>query len=113
MVSAIAIHNLRGPEIIARIYSDIFTIVKPGGAFLNLELVRPGDAARAANAKAGLVMEQWRRFEETGVQPSLEDLATEQAGQRASWSGGRSGHEDAPYALGQPQLAPRRRIRRG
>ncbi len=99
VVSAIAIHNLRGPEIIARIYSDIFTIVKPGGAFLNLELVRPGDAARAANAKAGLMMEQWRRFEETGVQPSLEDLATEQAGQRASWSGGRSGQRTRPTLL--------------
>ena len=89
VVSAIAIHNLRDSEVIARIYADIFTVVKPGGAFLNWELVWAGDAAGAANARAGLVMEQWRRFEETGVQPSLDELAAEQAGQRASWSGGR------------------------
>ncbi len=88
VVSAIAIHNLRDPETIARVYADIFTVVKPGGAFLNWELVWPGAIAGAANARAGLVMEQWSRFEETGVQPPLEELAAEQAGQRASWPGG-------------------------
>ena len=55
VVSAIAIHNLRDPDVIARIYADIFTVVKPGGA--NLELVLPGDMARSANTKAGLVVE--------------------------------------------------------
>ena len=86
VVSAIAIHNLRDPEILARIYADIFTIVKPGGAFLNFELVGPEGIARAANARARLVMEQWRRFDETGAQPSLEELSAEEAGRRNSWS---------------------------
>ncbi len=91
VVSAIAIHNLRNPEAVARVYADIFTIVKPGGAFLNWELVWPGDAAGAANVRAGLVMEQWRRFDETGVQSSLEELTTEQAGQGASRPSGQRG----------------------
>ena len=91
VVSAIAIHNLRNPEAVARVYADIFTIVKPGGAFLNWELVWPGDAAGAANVRAEVVMEQWRRFEETGVQPSREELLTEQAGQGASRPSGQRG----------------------
>ena len=96
VVSAIAIHNLRNPETIARVYADIFAVVKPGGAFLNWELVWPGDTAGAANARAGLVMEQWRRFEETGVQPSLEELAAQQAGQRAFRHSGRREQRTRP-----------------
>ena len=98
-VSAIAIHNLRGPETIARIYSDIFTIVKPGGAFLNWELAWPGDVAGEANAKAGLVMERWRRFEKTGVQLTLEELAEEHGGQSASRTRGRQGQRTRPTLL--------------
>ena len=78
VVSAIAIHNLREPELIARVYADICAAVNPGGAFLNWELISPGDTARAMDARARLVMEQRRRFEETGVRPSLDELAAEQ-----------------------------------
>jgi ubiquinone/menaquinone biosynthesis C-methylase UbiE len=37
VVSAIAIHNVREPEIIEGIYKEIFTLVKSGGCFLNFD----------------------------------------------------------------------------
>lgn len=41
VVSAIAIHNVRSPEIMARIYSDIYPLVKKGGCFINFDRERP------------------------------------------------------------------------
>jgi SAM-dependent methyltransferase len=41
VVSAIAIHNAGSPEIIERIYSDIFPRVKSGGCFINFDRERP------------------------------------------------------------------------
>jgi hypothetical protein len=41
VVSSIAIHNVRGPEIIERIYHDIFSLVKTGGCFINFDRERP------------------------------------------------------------------------
>jgi SAM-dependent methyltransferase len=41
VVSSIAIHNVRGPEIIERIYHDIFPLVKSGGCFINFDRERP------------------------------------------------------------------------
>ena len=99
VVSAIAIHNLRDPDVIARIYADIFTVVKPGGA--NLELVLPGDMARSANTKAGLVVEQWRRFEQTGNRPSLEELAAEQTERRFARPAGQRARRPRPGLLDQ------------
>lgn len=37
VVSSSAIHNVRRPEIIERLYKEIFALVKPGGCFLNLD----------------------------------------------------------------------------
>jgi len=39
VVSTIAIHNVRVPGIIEAIYREVFQLVKPGGCFLNLDLV--------------------------------------------------------------------------
>jgi hypothetical protein len=39
VVSTIAIHNVRVPGIIEAIYKEVFLLVKPGGCFLNLDLV--------------------------------------------------------------------------
>lgn len=39
IVSAIAIHNVRFPERIAAIYGEIAGILRPGGCFLNCDLV--------------------------------------------------------------------------
>ncbi len=39
VVSAIAIHNVRYPERIRAIYSEIFDVVVPGGCFLNYDLI--------------------------------------------------------------------------
>jgi SAM-dependent methyltransferase len=39
VVSSIAIHNVRVSGIIEAIYKEVFQLVKPGGCFLNLDLV--------------------------------------------------------------------------
>jgi SAM-dependent methyltransferase len=39
IVSTIAIHNVRVPAIIENIYKELFQLLKPGGCFLNLDLV--------------------------------------------------------------------------
>jgi len=41
VVSSIAIHNVREPKIIQRIYNDVFPLVKAGGCFLNFDRPRP------------------------------------------------------------------------
>jgi tRNA (cmo5U34)-methyltransferase len=41
VVSSIAIHNVRSPEIMERIYKDIFPLVKSGGCFINFDRARP------------------------------------------------------------------------
>jgi len=41
VVSSIAIHNVGSPDIIRRIYEDAYTLVKPGGCFLNFDRPRP------------------------------------------------------------------------
>jgi ubiquinone/menaquinone biosynthesis C-methylase UbiE len=41
VVSSIAIHNVRAPEIIQQIYGEIFTLVKAGGCFLNFDRMTP------------------------------------------------------------------------
>ena len=41
VVSAIAIHNVRSPEIIKSIYGETFLLVKTGGLFLNFDRMTP------------------------------------------------------------------------
>jgi len=41
VVSAIAIHNVRSPEIIKSIYAETFLLVKTGGLFLNFDRMAP------------------------------------------------------------------------
>ena len=41
VVSSIAIHNVREPKIIRRIYQDSYALVKPGGCFFNFDRPRP------------------------------------------------------------------------
>ncbi len=41
VVSSIAIHNLRQPDIIREVYKEIFLLVKPGGCFLNFDRTVP------------------------------------------------------------------------
>ena len=45
VVSALCLHNLRDFRRISEIYSDIYTHLKPGGIFLNLDLVNAPTAA--------------------------------------------------------------------
>lgn len=41
VVSSIAIHNLRQPDLIHDVYREVATVVAPGGAFLNLDYLFP------------------------------------------------------------------------
>jgi len=41
VVSSIAIHNVRDPKIVERVYHDIFSLVGSGGCFLNFDRPRP------------------------------------------------------------------------
>ena len=41
VVSSIAIHNVRAHETIRSIYSETFSLVKPGGCFLNFDRMTP------------------------------------------------------------------------
>jgi ubiquinone/menaquinone biosynthesis C-methylase UbiE len=41
VVSSIAIHNVRSPEIIREIYRETFLLVKSGGCFLNFDRMTP------------------------------------------------------------------------
>ena len=41
VVSSIAIHNVRSPDIIRAIYGEIFSLVKPGGCFVNFDRMTP------------------------------------------------------------------------
>ena len=61
VVSAIAIHNVRYPERIRLIYSELFDVVVPGGCFLNYDLifVRGPSAAKAYDSARSL--EDWIR----------------------------------------------------
>lgn len=41
VVSSIAIHNVRNPKTIQRVYKEIFPLVKAGGCFLNFDRMHP------------------------------------------------------------------------
>jgi len=57
VVSAIAIHNVRDPAIIRRVYSDVHGLLGPGSCFYNVDFVAPagriGAAALAGRRPAG------------------------------------------------------------
>ncbi len=44
-VSAIAVHNLRDPEVIASVYEGVRNVLKPGGVFLDSDYVFSGGLA--------------------------------------------------------------------
>jgi tRNA (cmo5U34)-methyltransferase len=75
IVSSIAIHNVRYPERIRRVYRDVFDMLVPGGCFLNLDYVTPsGDFALRARRHEKLMDERYRIRHETGRWESLERI---------------------------------------
>ena len=48
VVSSIAIHNVRAPDIIRSIYKETFSLVKPGGWFLNFDRMTPSQKEQLA-----------------------------------------------------------------
>ena len=59
VVSGIAIHNVRYPERIRAIYSEIFDVVAPGGCFLNYDLIFVSGLAAAAAYENAQGLEDW------------------------------------------------------
>jgi ubiquinone/menaquinone biosynthesis C-methylase UbiE len=53
VVSSIAIHNVRSPEIIRSIYQETFSLVKTGGCFLNFDRMTPSQKEHLAWLKEG------------------------------------------------------------
>jgi tRNA (cmo5U34)-methyltransferase len=52
-VSALAIHNLRQPELIKDVYRELYTVLAPGAAFANFDYVFPSSPGlRAIYARA-------------------------------------------------------------
>jgi SAM-dependent methyltransferase len=51
VASAMAVHNVRYPELIRQIYADMTSLITPDGLFLNIDLVAP---ARPGNDAAGV-----------------------------------------------------------
>ncbi|WP_192748594.1 methyltransferase domain-containing protein [Actinopolymorpha pittospori] len=47
VVSAMAIHNVEEPELIERVYGDIFGLLRPGGALLTMDLLFPASQGLA------------------------------------------------------------------
>ncbi|MBI2850002.1 MAG: hypothetical protein HYX80_03050 [Chloroflexi bacterium] len=82
VVSAFAIHNVRSPERIRQIYSEIFPLVGEGGCFLNSEMVgAPGEVTRRLYRRERLLEMQERLKREKGIEKSLDELEKEtQAG---------------------------------
>lgn len=52
VVSSIAIHNARSPDIIRSIYQETFSLLKPGGGFLNFDRMTPSRDQQMAWLKA-------------------------------------------------------------
>ena len=48
VVSSIAIHNVRAPDIIRSIYNEAFSLVNPGGRFLNFDRMTPSQNEQLA-----------------------------------------------------------------
>ncbi len=48
VVSSIAIHNVRAPDIIRSIYNEAFSLVKPGGCLLNFDRMTPSQKEQLA-----------------------------------------------------------------
>jgi tRNA (cmo5U34)-methyltransferase len=48
VVSSIAIHNVRSPDIIRSIYDETFSLVKTGGCFLNFDRMTPSQKVQLA-----------------------------------------------------------------
>lgn len=80
VVSSLGIHNVRFPDRIRAIYQEIFSLVAPGGCFINLDQAHLGSLARAAGQHAQLMAERYRIYEQTGVWKPLAEIAASPGG---------------------------------
>ncbi len=85
VVSSIAIHNVRYPERIKAVYSEIAPLVAPGGCFLNFDQVTaPGRRVAGAERHAGMMARRRQAQKETGEWPSLASIEAEVAARQAA-----------------------------
>ncbi len=78
VISAIAIHNVRFPERIRAIYSEVFEILVPGGCFYNVDYVTPpGDLVARARRHSLLMDERFQVRQRTGTWPALREVETQ------------------------------------
>jgi predicted O-methyltransferase YrrM len=75
VVSSLGIHNVRFPDRIHAIYREIFPLVAPGGAFINLDQVALGEIPGAASRNAQVMVRRQQLFDETGRWQSLADVS--------------------------------------
>lgn len=74
VVSSIAIHNVRFPDRIRGVYHEIFPLVGPGGAFINLDHMSTGQLAGQADRHARAMQRRREVRAETGEWKPLEEL---------------------------------------
>ena len=67
VVSSIAIHNVRYPERIREIYSEIFPLVGPGGCFFNYDMLSSGTDASPSEVEPATLENQLRWLREAGL----------------------------------------------
>lgn len=92
IVSSIAIHNVRLPERIRAIYSELFPLVKRGGCFLNIDHMSPaGDVTGRLYRQARLADKQRSLKEQQGIEKSLEELIKEEDEEHAQAGRSRNG----------------------
>ncbi|MBI3931759.1 MAG: class I SAM-dependent methyltransferase [Chloroflexi bacterium] len=83
VISSIAIHNVAegsqgAPERIREIYNEVFGLVKPGGCFLNYDLITaPGPAVERIYYRERFINEQTRLKAIMGIEKSLQELEQE------------------------------------
>jgi ubiquinone/menaquinone biosynthesis C-methylase UbiE len=63
VASAMAVHNVRHPGVIRQIYTDMASLITPGGLFVNIDLVAP---SRPDNAGAGEVFDLFSQMRYLG-----------------------------------------------
>jgi len=98
VVSSLAIHNVRFPDRIRAIYGEIFSLVAPGGCFINLDQVATGSLAANASRHAQQMERRQHLYDETGQWATLEEI------------GEQGGHGRPAHATAQPDPETLRRI---
>jgi tRNA (cmo5U34)-methyltransferase len=75
VVSSLGIHNVRFPDRIKAIYEEIFPLVAPGGAFVNLDQVASGELAGEATRHTQQMVAREQIYRDTGQWKPFSEVA--------------------------------------